>query len=157
MYLLKLDASANFLYAGMFGGATSTFGRSVTTDATGNIYTTGFFTGTVDFAPHSPVFNLTATGGKNAFIQKIGPAVTNTAIYRQTLNINVYPNPTSKTVYISAEENINSIVVTDMLGKKVYEAMPGKMTTTINLSTPGIYFVTVSSVNNTNTQKVVVN
>lgn len=40
-------------------------------DAAGNIYTTGYFTGTVDFNPGPGVYNLITTGGYDAYIQKL--------------------------------------------------------------------------------------
>ncbi len=41
-------------------------------DASGNVYTTGFFHGTVDFDPGAGVFNLSAAGsGANAFVLKL--------------------------------------------------------------------------------------
>nr|MBK9653421.1 hypothetical protein [Bacteroidota bacterium] len=38
-------------------------GMSIALDANGNIYSTGRFTGTVDFDPGIGVFNLVQTGG----------------------------------------------------------------------------------------------
>jgi hypothetical protein len=42
------------------GGSNSDTGKSVTVDSNGNIYTTGFFTGTVDFDPSAGTDNHTA-------------------------------------------------------------------------------------------------
>ncbi len=42
----------------------------VATDEMGNVYTTGSFTGTVDFNPGAEVFNLTAEGFEDVFISK---------------------------------------------------------------------------------------
>lgn len=41
------------------------------TDATGNVYTVGNFTGMVDFNPGTGVFNLTSSGSTDVFIQKL--------------------------------------------------------------------------------------
>jgi len=49
---------------------------SITSDAMGNTYSTGFFRGTVDFDPGPNVFNLTADGSTydmNLFVQKLDP------------------------------------------------------------------------------------
>ena len=40
-------------------------------DASGNIYTTGYFAGTVDFNPGAAVNNLVATGDYDAYLQKL--------------------------------------------------------------------------------------
>lgn len=52
----------------------ATFGgtiKSVVVDVAGNIYTTGFFSGTVDLDPSSSNFNVTSAGGGDAFVTKL--------------------------------------------------------------------------------------
>ena len=70
-FIQKLDANGAFLWAISTGGSSTDGGESITTDALGNIYTTGYFAGTVDFDPGAGVFNLTALGSTNVFIQKL--------------------------------------------------------------------------------------
>jgi len=57
-------------WANHIAGATFDVGRAVTVDASGNIYTTGYFSNTVDFDPGPGVFNLTAVSTEDAFITK---------------------------------------------------------------------------------------
>ena len=59
--------SPDWQWAKGLGGTDADYGTSITTDAFGNVYTTGGFTGTVDFDPGPGVFNLTGGGG---FISK---------------------------------------------------------------------------------------
>jgi gliding motility-associated-like protein len=47
---------------------------STATDANGNIYTVGHFSGTVDFDPSSNVYNLTSFGSSDIFITKTSPS-----------------------------------------------------------------------------------
>jgi gliding motility-associated-like protein len=49
----------------------NTSGLAITTDGTGNVYTTGVFTGTVDFDPGPGVYNLRAFGIEDVFISKL--------------------------------------------------------------------------------------
>ena len=44
--------------------------NSMTVDANGNVYTTGQFSGTIDFDPGTGIFNLTSAGVANLFISK---------------------------------------------------------------------------------------
>lgn len=74
IFISKLDVNGNFLWAKTFGGISDDEGWSVTTDAGGNIYTTGYFQGTVDFDPGPSVFNLTALAYKDIFICKLDPS-----------------------------------------------------------------------------------
>ena len=75
IFISKLDASGNFIYAKQLGGISEDEGWSIVTDACGNVYTTGYFYGTVDFDPGLGIFNLTAPAGVvEAFISKLDPS-----------------------------------------------------------------------------------
>src|SRR5690606_34737555 len=71
IYIQKLDANGNFLWAKSLGGIDVDRVSYITTDISGNVYLTGFFSGTVDFDPGVGVVNLTATGVIDIFILKI--------------------------------------------------------------------------------------
>jgi len=71
IFVSKLDASGNFIWAKNMGGTSNDFGNSIIIDAAGNVYTTGWFYGTADFDPGSGTFNLTSNGLTDAFISKL--------------------------------------------------------------------------------------
>ncbi|MCH2046228.1 MAG: SBBP repeat-containing protein [Saprospiraceae bacterium] len=71
VFVQKMDASGNFLWAKSFGSTGSEYVQSITVDAIGNVYTTGNFEGTVDFDPGTGVTNLTSTGGFDVFVHKL--------------------------------------------------------------------------------------
>lgn len=71
-FILKLDASGNYIWAGVFGSASlGDDCYAMYVDANTSIYTTGYYQGTVDFDPGSGTSNLTSGGQTDAFIQKI--------------------------------------------------------------------------------------
>ena len=63
--------SKSFEWATSYGGKTAVQSFSIATDASGNTYSTGFFSDTVDFDPGSGVFNLASIGNTNVFVQKL--------------------------------------------------------------------------------------
>ena len=71
IFICKLDASGNFIWAKHMGGSGLDDGNSITTDAAGNVYTTGQFAGTVDFDPGAGAFNLSSAGNQDIFISKL--------------------------------------------------------------------------------------
>ncbi len=74
IYIQKLDSSGNFLWAKQMGGKANDFGSSISTDDKGNIYTIGWFGGTIDFDPGAGITNLVSSGHSDIFIQKLDSA-----------------------------------------------------------------------------------
>lgn len=72
IFIQKLDADGNFLWAKAMGGSETDEGYSITTDSAGNVYTTGYFNDEVDFDPGPDVYMLSPDGSHSAtFIQKL--------------------------------------------------------------------------------------
>ncbi|MDP6288529.1 MAG: SBBP repeat-containing protein, partial [Acidimicrobiales bacterium] len=68
-FVLKLDSSGNLVWVKRIGSRTVT---SIALDSSGNIYTTGDFSGTADFDPGPGTTNLTQNGGGyDAFVSKL--------------------------------------------------------------------------------------
>jgi len=70
IFISKLDASGNYVWATGFGTASSEQGYGVAVDAAGNLHTTGIFNGTIDFDPSVAVSNLTSRGSSDGFVIK---------------------------------------------------------------------------------------
>ena len=71
IFVLKLDASGNFLWVKTMGGTSNDIGYSITTDALGNSYMTGRFSGMADFDPGAEIMNLTSAGSYDIFVEKL--------------------------------------------------------------------------------------
>lgn len=71
IYISKFDPSGNFIWAKQMGGTSLDYGNSIALDASGNVYTTGSFYGTVDFDPSASIYNLTSEGNDDAFVSKL--------------------------------------------------------------------------------------
>ena len=65
MFISKLDAAGNFVWAKKLGGPANSNPIAITTDAAGNVYSTGAFEGTGDFDPGAGIFNLTSVDDFN--------------------------------------------------------------------------------------------
>ncbi len=121
IFVSKLDASGNFIWAKSIGSSNNGDGKgnAISSDATGNVYTTGYFSGTTDFDPNAGVFNLVPPGTQaDVFVLKLGACAANPSPVNTTplanLNrcqnesttlsatgvgpINWYASPTSTTI-----------------------------------------------------------
>lgn len=63
--------TGDFAFASAFGGTGDDVGKAIATDSAGNVYSTGYFSGTVDFDPGAGTFNLTSAGSNDVFISKL--------------------------------------------------------------------------------------
>jgi len=70
-FILKLDTLGNFKWVN--GLQTSYFysDGKITADQFGHVFTTGHYTGTVDFDPSNSTHNITAFGSSDGYIQKL--------------------------------------------------------------------------------------
>jgi len=71
MFILKLDSSGNFAWAGKIGGVGEDAVSCVKADVAGNVYLSGYYTGTSDFNPGVQAFNMTTAGSSDVFICKL--------------------------------------------------------------------------------------
>jgi hypothetical protein len=72
IFISKLDASGNFVWATRFGGVNADYGWQCTADQNGDLYSNGYFSApNCDFNPAVPVYNLTSMGANDAFVLKL--------------------------------------------------------------------------------------
>lgn len=66
--------TGDFVWAKRMGGSTNDEGYAIAVDSAGNVYTTGYFQGAVDFDPGAGTTILPNAGGNDIFISKLSPA-----------------------------------------------------------------------------------
>jgi len=71
IYIQKLSPAGNLIWVKTIGGPANDSGLDFFLDSLDNIYLTGLYRSTVDFNPGSGVFNLTSSGGQDAFVLKL--------------------------------------------------------------------------------------
>lgn len=74
IFILKLDVDGNFVWVKQLGGGAEDFAYETNVDASGNIYTTGYFWGTADFDPGINEVNLTPVARRDIFISVLNEA-----------------------------------------------------------------------------------
>ncbi len=70
VFVAKYSASGTFVWAKRIGGTGSDVATVLHIDNDDNIVISGTFSGTADFDPNTPVFNLTSAGGSDLFLAK---------------------------------------------------------------------------------------
>ena len=69
VYLMMFDSSGNFQWAKTWGGSAWDYGNDVAVDSFGDVYSVGWFAGTVNFNPDG-LDNHTASGDPGVFLSK---------------------------------------------------------------------------------------
>lgn len=70
VFVCKLNPDGELQWANQFEGLGLKKANSIHVDGSGNVYTTGYFQGTVDFDPGPGTFNLSASGHQDVFVCK---------------------------------------------------------------------------------------
>ena len=73
IFIQKLNSEGNLIWARRIGGTLRDDGFGIAADASGNVYTTGLFRGTVDFDPGTGFFNLVSLGADDIYVLKLDP------------------------------------------------------------------------------------
>lgn len=73
LFFSNLSPAQTFEWALGLGASDWDHVSALTSDANGNVYAIGYFSGTADFDPSGATFNLTSNGNSDIFIQKLSP------------------------------------------------------------------------------------
>lgn len=72
IYILKLDALGNFIWAKQIAGNSPENARSIASDSNGDLYIGGYIYGTCDMDPSAGISNLVSVGSADGFLAKYG-------------------------------------------------------------------------------------
>jgi hypothetical protein len=118
------------------GGVGSDGANCIQKDINGNIYTTGFFEGTVDFDPQETTVNITSTGDRDIFIQKLNPD--GTFLWAKTIG-----GPYRDEGYSIVTDSLENVYITGHIGSgpgnDVIDLDPGTGVYTITSGGGGNY------------------
>jgi hypothetical protein len=70
-FVMKLDSVGNFMWAGRFGINEMSMSNCITTDNSGNVYTTGYYKGQLDFDPGAGTYILSSPSHNNSYVLKL--------------------------------------------------------------------------------------
>lgn len=74
VFVSKLDSAGNHVWAKRFGAGGSDVVEGIAVEESGHVFTTGSFSGTVDFDPGAGTANLTSAGGHDVFVSRLDSA-----------------------------------------------------------------------------------
>lgn len=164
IFVQKLDTDGNFVWANAMGGTSVDVGNSLAIDSAGNVYSTGYFEGTVDFDPGPDTVNLASVGFRDIFIHKMSSGTTSLEADTDLFPLTVYPNPSTGVFVLEGEPSLDvlRIHVYNSLGQEVLPvrevASATHWTEQIDLSSQpsGIYHLRISDGRGTVSRKLVI-
>jgi len=164
IFILKLNASGDYMWHQKIGGTTWDSGKSIVVDDLENIYTTGFFKKTADFDPGESVFNMTTSnaGNGDVFISKLSQRTTAVSLWKndKSVEMNVYPNPfaTQTSIVFSEVQRNTTIRIVDVMGREIrsFQFSGDRLTVDKGNMKKGIYFIqAIDAATNISSQKLV--
>ncbi|MBM4076589.1 MAG: hypothetical protein FJ267_13240, partial [Planctomycetes bacterium] len=131
-FVSKLSSSGDLVWAKRFGGTAAVEARSIAVDGSGNVYTTGYFQGTVDFDPGAGTSTLTSAGEGDVFVARLTAVgeTTLTPITTAPATPSTASAPTTTTTSVAMGSTQNSVATT------LAQSKPSTSTTTTTKPLP---------------------
>lgn len=108
MFVLLLDADGELVHAGAFGGTAGDQAQAIAMSGSGDIYCTGWFSGSADLDPGNGTLNVVSAGSEDAFLMKLVLTGT-TSVHEPGSDgtaFTIFPNPTSSMVNIAVHPGL---------------------------------------------------
>jgi hypothetical protein len=157
IFIHKLNSSGDFQLVHTFGDGGSDLARGLEIGASGDMYVSGMFGGTIDFDPGAGTIDLTTTGSADAFLIKYSDLVVGLNDVQEKPVIKLYPNPVKNQLFIELNDlEVTNISILNYSGQLV-KSMVNNTTNQIDVSdlNEGIYILKVSTENGVSTKRFV--
>jgi hypothetical protein len=157
IFIHKLNSIGDFQLVHTFGDGGTDLARGLEIDASGDMYVTGIFGGTIDFDPGTGTMDLTATGSADGFIIKYSDLVVGINSLTQNSTIKLYPNPVQNQLFIESEKGqIIEMNILDISGKEI-RSITNNNVNNIDVSelTQGVYILKVTTENGISTNRFI--
>lgn len=161
-FIEKIDGNSNLLWANSIGGSSWDIAYGVKVNPSNLVYTTGTFTGLVDFDFTTNTDPLTRGGGYNVFTttwdNSNSLSVTESS---NSVTTTLFPNPAKDKVSVRFSKNMNTVNATlytingEVLLQKKYRNVEAILLEVQNFSN-GIYFLNLTSDTLNETQKLII-
>ncbi len=160
VFICKIDANGNYLWAKGVGGKFDDAGTSIVVDGTSEVYTVGYFQSTCDFDPDASIFNISSIGNKDIFVHKMSQAISGVETFLTAFfQIDIYPNPASDYLIVNGSEHKSKLSVLDVTGKIILEdeTSNGKYKLDIQSLASGFYLIKIEIASSIVTGKFIKN
>lgn len=123
-YIIALNSNGTFNWATNYGTAdigAYTRGYGIYVDESSNVYTTGSFTGTVDFDASPSVENMIAGAGSDVWYQKMGLGTNSLSNHPSISHLSVSPNPSAGIFNLNSDIQMENaqMVITNLRGEVI--------------------------------------
>ncbi|MES2764993.1 MAG: T9SS type A sorting domain-containing protein [Bacteroidota bacterium] len=153
IFIAKFNPSGEFVWAKHMGsvGYANAYYKTIVYESS-NVYTQGWFEGTVDFDPETSIVNLTSASRGDIFIQKLSQTTTGITedILKETSP--AFPNPTSGNILIAnpfkTDQQKVHIAIYTVEGRNVTEysaTIQDKISIDLSKEQPGAYIIKLTS------------
>ncbi|MBA2611614.1 MAG: SBBP repeat-containing protein [Bacteroidetes bacterium] len=163
IYVSQLDVNGNFVWATKTGGPGNNLGNCITSDHSGSIYVSGYFTNTCNFDTLSSA-NLVATGSFDAFVAKYSAKDVGLNELSIRNNFFIYPNPVNDELNIKFQDDELKpkdfkLEIANALGQVVLLSTASKQSYSINIKglPAGVYQLKINSGSKQGTYKFIKN
>lgn len=146
LFILKINSAGIFDWGVSAGGTAHVYGYSIAVSKYYHVFTSGNFSGTIDFDPGSGVTNVPCVGSYNMYLHKMRQNITiGMPEYEAANAIRIYPNPGTGIFQLTGNEVAEKISVFDIHGREVLSLQPQTANVSLDMQrfADGVYTVRV--------------